>query len=147
MHLGEFRVTRQKFIVGGFGLAAAVLAACTTYGKKPEDPGETAGATTEPAPAAGAPGNAIAKTSDVPVGSGVISDKTVLTQPSAGEFKAFSTVCTHKGCDVSEVAGGTINCPCHGSKFNLDGSVANGPAAEPLKAKNISVEGDSIVLR
>jgi Rieske Fe-S protein len=146
MHVGEFRVPRQKFIVGGLGLAAAVLAACTTYGEKPEGSGETPGATTEAAPASGAPGKAIAKTSDVPVGSGVIVDKTVLTQPSAGEFKAFSAVCTHKGCDVSEVAGGTINCPCHGSKFNLDGSVANGPAAEPLKAKNISVEGDSLVL-
>jgi Rieske Fe-S protein len=86
------------------------------------------------------------KTSDVPVGSGVIVDDIVVTQPSAGVFKAFSAKCTHAGCMVNKVADGTIDCPCHGSKFNLDGSVANGPAATPLGAKRVVVEGDSIVL-
>lgn len=47
---------------------------------------------------------------------------------------------------MSTVADGTINCPCHGSKFNLDGSVAQGPAARPLDTKNIAVQGDSVVL-
>jgi Rieske Fe-S protein len=82
----------------------------------------------------------------VPVGSGVIVDEVVVTQPTAGVFKGFSATCTHAGCTVREVAGGTINCPCHGSKFNLDGTVANGPAARPLEAKTVSVQGDSIVL-
>jgi Rieske Fe-S protein len=71
----------------------------------------------------------------------------VVTQPSAGVFDAFSAVCTHKGCDLSDVTGGTINCPCHGSKFNLDGSVAHGPATRPLQAETISVQGDDIILR
>ncbi|HKV21217.1 MAG TPA: Rieske (2Fe-2S) protein, partial [Mycobacterium sp.] len=93
-----------------------------------------------------APGGAIAKTADVPVGSGVIVDDIVVTQPVAGEFKAFSSSCTHKGCAVNKVADGTIDCPCHGSKFNLDGSVAKGPATAPLEAKTITVSGDSIVL-
>ena len=44
------------------------------------------------------------------------------------------------------MADGTIDCPCHGSKFNLDGTVANGPAQEPLEVQAIAVEGDSIVL-
>jgi Rieske Fe-S protein len=133
-----------------------VLAACTTYGKKPQASGETATTTTEAAPGTGSPGtgspgpaaqaNAIAKTADVPVGSGVIVDEVVVTQPSAGEFKGFSAICTHAGCTVNEVADGTINCPCHGSKFNLDGSVANGPASKPLEAQAVTVQGDSIVL-
>ena len=92
------------------------------------------------------PANVIAKTADVPVGSGVIVDEIVVTQPSAGEFKGFSAICTHTGCTVNKVADGTINCPCHGSKFNLDGSVANGPATKPLESAAVTVQGDSIVL-
>jgi Rieske Fe-S protein len=152
VNIEEFRIPRKKVILGaGLGLAATVLAACTTYGKRPEASGDTVTTTTGAAPATGAPGpaaraNAIAKTSDVPVGSGVIVDEVVVTQPSEGVFKGFSSTCTHAGCTVAEVAGGTINCPCHGSKFNLDGTVANGPASRPLDAETISVQGDSIVL-
>jgi len=132
---------RKQFLVGmGFSLGAAILTACTTYGKKPEAPQ----ATTAP-PAGDAPADTIAKTSDVPVGSGVIVGEIVITQPSAGEFKGFSAICTHAGCTVAEVAGGTINCPCHGSKFNLDGSVANGPATRPLAPETVTVQGGSIV--
>lgn len=76
----------------------------------------------------------------------MIVDDVVVTQPAAGEFKAFSSTCTHKGCAVNKIADGTIDCPCHGSKFNLDGTVANGPATKPLETKNISVQDDSIVL-
>jgi Rieske Fe-S protein len=48
---------------------------------------------------------------------------------------------------VSSVANGTINCPCHNSKFSVtDGSVKGGPAKKPLAAKNVTVQGDSIVL-
>jgi Rieske Fe-S protein len=152
MSVADSRLPRQKVIVGaGLGLIAAALAACTTYGKKPEASGDTAATTA--APATGAPGapapanaNAIAKTADVPVGSGVIIDDIVVTQASAGEFKGFSSTCTHAGCTVAEVADGTINCPCHGSKFNLDGTVANGPATKPLEAKTVTVQGDSIIL-
>ena len=157
MSLENLRIPRQKVILGaGLGLIAAVLAACTTYGKKPQASGDTATTTTEAAPGTGAsgtgspapaaPANAIAKTADVPVGSGVIVDEVVVTQPSAGEFKGFSAICTHAGCTVNEVADGTINCPCHGSKFNLDGSVANGPASKPLESQAVTVQGDSIVL-
>ncbi len=139
---------RSQFIIGaGIGLGASVLAACTTYGKKPEASGDTG--TTAESPAAGstAPGSAnlITKTSDVPVGSGVIVGDIVVTQAVAGDFKGFSSTCTHAGCSVNEVADGTINCPCHGSKFNLDGSVAHGPATEPLASKAVVVQGDSIM--
>jgi Rieske Fe-S protein len=70
----------------------------------------------------------------------------VVTQPTAGSFKAFTAVCTHQGCTVGTVAGGTIDCPCHGSKFSIkDGSVVNGPATSPLAAITIKVEGTSVV--
>jgi Rieske Fe-S protein len=153
VNISEVPIPRQKVLLGaGLGLVTAVLAACATYGKKPEAAGDSSTtAAASPAPSAsGAPAapaaNAIAKTADVPVGSGVIVDEIVVTQPSAGVFKGFSATCTHAGCTVNKVADGTIDCPCHGSKFNLDGSVANGPASSPLEARAVSVEGDSIVL-
>jgi Rieske Fe-S protein len=134
----------------GLGLVAAVVAACSTYGKKPEAAGESSTTTAAPPATSGtaaAPAaNVIAKTADVPVGSGVIVDKVVVTQPTAGVFKGFSSTCTHKGCTVDKIADGTIDCPCHGSKFNLDGSVAKGPATTPLEAQAVTVQGDSIVL-
>jgi Rieske Fe-S protein len=151
VNIGEFPISRQKVLLGaGLGLVAAVVAACSSYGKKPEAAGEPSTTTAAP-PATGgtaaAPAaNVIAKTADVPVGSGVIVDKVVVTQPTAGVFKGFSSTCTHKGCTVDKIADGTIDCPCHGSKFNLDGSVAKGPAQKPLEVQAIAVEGDSIVL-
>ena len=91
---------------------------------------------------------ALALTSEVPVGGGkILTDKKiVITQPRAGSFEAFTAVCTHQGCIVSSVSGGTINCPCHGSKFSVtNGSVVNGPAASPLAPVSIKVRGTSIV--
>jgi Rieske Fe-S protein len=152
MNIGEFVISRQKVLLGaGLSLVTAVVAACSTYGKKEEAASESATTTAAPAPSASggsaAPaGKVIAKTADVPVGSGVIVDEVVVTQPTAGVFKGFSSTCTHKGCTVDKIADGTIDCPCHGSKYNLDGTVANGPAQKPLPAENITVQGDSIVL-
>lgn len=156
MNISEFPISRQKVLLGaGLGLVTAVVAACTTYGKKPEAASESSTTAAAPSasgapPATGGPAapaaNSIAKTADVPVGSGVIVGEVVVTQPSAGVFKGFSAKCTHAGCTVNKVADGTIDCPCHGSKFNLDGSVANGPATKPLEAQAVTVQGDSIVL-
>lgn len=95
------------------------------------------------------PAGPLAKTSDIPVGGGTVfaDQKVVVTQPEAGEFKAFSAICTHQGCTVREVAGGTINCPCHQSRFSVaDGAVQGGPATQPLPARAITVQGEQITL-
>ncbi|MFD8424622.1 Rieske (2Fe-2S) protein [Streptomyces sp. NPDC059466] len=137
----------------GTGAAAALLAGCSKYG-------DSGGGSREPAsPPASAPasgdggggggGTELAATSDIPVGGGKIfkDRKIVVTQPTKDEFKAFSAVCTHQGCTVSTVADGTIDCPCHGSKFRItDASVVAGPASTPLPAERITVEGNSIRL-
>lgn len=71
----------------------------------------------------------------------------VVTQPAAGEFKAFSAVCTHMGCIVNQISNQTIDCPCHGSQYSITtGAVVAGPAPRPLPAKQIKVSGGSIFL-
>lgn len=89
--------------------------------------------------------DALAQTSDIAVGGGVIVDQVVVTQPEQGDFKAFTAICTHQGCTVNSVADNVIHCPCHGSAFSAtDGSVVNGPAAQPLAAVPITVKSGEV---
>ncbi|MDT0343844.1 Rieske (2Fe-2S) protein [Streptomyces sp. DSM 44938] len=99
----------------------------------------------------GGQGERLAATSDIPAGGGkVFGDRrvvVVVVQPADGEFRAFSAVCTHRGCTVSEVRDGTIDCACHGSKFAIeDGGVVRGPATEPLPEERITVRGEFVHL-
>ncbi|WP_030177639.1 Rieske (2Fe-2S) protein [Streptomyces sp. NRRL S-813] len=134
--------------VGAAGLAVA-LTACgsddSSSGSATTQNGSDAGGGAE----AGSSGAVLAKTGDIPEGGGKILAKegVVVTQPVKGQFKAFSSKCTHQGCAVSGITGGVISCPCHGSQFSAaDGSVKKGPATQPLPAKNITVSGDEIKL-
>jgi Rieske Fe-S protein len=133
--------------------ATAVLAGCSAYGQQSSSSSSAAGGT---APAAGggstaggaAGGADLAALADIPVGGGkvITGARVVLTRPTAGTVKAFSAVCTHQGCTVNEVAGGTINCPCHGSRFKIaDGSVAAGPAPSPLPSIAVAVRSGQVV--
>jgi len=126
-------VLRGAAAVGAVGAAGAALAACS-----PSSGGATASGPTDVGP-----------TSDVPVGGGKVykDDKVVVTQPTAGQYKAFSAVCTHAGCLVDGVKDGTIQCPCHGSQFKIaDGSVANGPATSSLPARTVTVQDGKLVV-
>jgi nitrite reductase/ring-hydroxylating ferredoxin subunit len=123
-------------------LALPVLAACGSDGGNGGSGGTDGGGA-----AGGSAGDTLVPTADVPVDGGTIlpDQQVVVTQPSDGDFKAFTAICTHQGCIVASVSGGTINCDCHGSKFSIeDGSVVNGPATSPLEAVKIAVEGDTI---
>ena len=96
--------------------------------------------------AASAASDAIAA-ADVPVGGGIVVEpiKTVITQPTEGDYKAFSAVCTHQGCLVTKVEGGRILCPCHGSAFDIStGAVVQGPATQPLPERAVSVDDSGI---
>ncbi|GGU01772.1 Rieske (2Fe-2S) protein [Streptomyces violascens] len=156
--------SRRTVLVAAAGAAgAAALAGCSDSGDgggSPTPPPTVTGSATpgRPSPPTTAAaqasqpaqgGKVLAKTSDIPVGGGMVfaEQKVVVTQPEAGTFKGFSAICTHQGCTLSSVSGGTINCPCHGSKYRIaDASVANGPAQRPLPAQQITVENGSIML-
>ncbi|HYG93915.1 MAG TPA: Rieske (2Fe-2S) protein [Nocardioides sp.] len=122
--------------LGALGVAA-VLAGCG---------GDEGGTGSDDTPVEG--GAALASTADVPVGGGLIltDEGIVLTQPTEGEFHAFSSACTHQGCDVTEVGKDSIDCACHGSRFDVStGEPVVGPATAPLSEVRIRVEGDRIL--
>lgn len=67
-----------------------------------------------------------------------------------GEFHAFSDVCTHMQCSLSEgdLEGTTVTCPCHGSEFDVtSGDVLAGPATEPVESYEVQAEGDELRIR
>ena len=139
---------------GGSSMSAAVADPATSSGMGASSP--TSAAASAPASASsassamgGSAAGALTATSAIPVGGGKIfaAQTTVVTQPSAGQFKVFSAVCTHMGCIVNQIADGRIDCPCHGSEYSItDGAVLAGPAPRPLPAKTIKITGDSIFL-
>jgi Rieske Fe-S protein len=149
---------RRNVLAGlvAVGAAAPLLAACgngggpgaTSTAGDPATPGGAASGGGNGAGGAGGGGGGI-KTSEIPVGGGKVfaGQGVVVTQPKAGEFKAFSAVCTHQGCTVSRVADGTIDCPCHFSRFSIaDGSVEDGPAPKPLPQKTVTVTGNTLTV-
>lgn len=121
------QVPRRTAMAGAgvVAVAGVTAAACSDEGSGGEAPTNTV----------------LGKASDVKVGGGVVfkEAETVVTQPSKGQFQGFSAICTHQGCVLDNVGGGTINCECHGSKFKLDGSVSTGPATKPLTARKVTV--------
>jgi Rieske Fe-S protein len=143
--------TTRRGLIAGVSLAglAGTLAACG--GSSAPVAGGTASSGTSPAPGAG-PGHAgstLSSTSEIPVGGGKVftAARVVVTQPTAGEFKGFSAVCTHMQCILDQVAAGTIDCPCHGSRFSaIDGHVVAGPALSPLPAQPLKVQSGQISL-
>ena len=126
----------RRTVLGGtaaLGVGAPLLAACGSDDEGGDVEAPDAGTVLVPA-------------ADVPVGGGVIlaDDGLVVTQPEEGTFKAFSSKCTHQGCQVTKVSS-TIDCPCHKSKFSItDGSPESGPASSPLPETAIKVDGDNI---
>jgi Rieske Fe-S protein len=139
--------SRRALLAGAGVTCAAMLAGCTAHNANNGEPAPATSDTATSADSSAPAAAALAATSQVPEGGGKIIDaeQIVITQPQSGSFKAFSAICTHEGCFVNSVTNGTINCPCHGSKFSIkDGSVVKGPATRPLPPRAIKVEGTSI---
>ncbi|MHD0280478.1 QcrA and Rieske domain-containing protein [Rhodococcus aetherivorans] len=144
---GQPRLCRRA-LFGGAGAvaAAAVLSACGAEADQSGADGTSAAPTTPPEP--GPDAAVVAAAADIPVGSGVLfADKRlVVTQPVAGDYRAFVALCTHSGCNITGVEADEIVCDCHGSRFRLDGTVSKGPARKPLKARPAAARGADIVV-
>jgi Rieske Fe-S protein len=147
----EFRPSRRIVFNGLTALGvAAVLAGCggedsnggsSTPNRQSTPSGGTksGGASTQ---------TVLAETSEVPVGGGIIltDDHIVITQPSDGEFKAFSSICKHQGFDVTSVEDDQIRCNHHGSVYDFEsGDNIGGPAPAPLDQIQITVKGGKIL--
>jgi len=160
---GELRdrrsVLRCAAMVALAGASAPILAACgggddagsagtTGTSSAPATSAPTSATSSAPSSSAPASGTVLGPASDVPVGGGAVfkDAKVVVTQPSAGQYKGFSAVCTHQGNPIGSVEGGQIICPFHNSHFSItDGSPVSGPAQTALPAVNVAVQGTNIV--
>lgn len=73
-----------------------------------------------------------------------LNSRTLLSDPPAvllhteDGFSALSLVCTHLGCTLENNASG-FTCPCHGSRFHVDGTVTQGPADRSLQSLHVEV--------
>jgi Rieske Fe-S protein len=144
---------RREFVVGSAAAAVAVTAGCGGGGG-PASP-STPAAQPTPAPTASPTSNTVR----VPlpaVGQTVEATGTLLGRPlpiavtrlSETAVLAVSRVCTHEGCTVNlpTRSGGTLDCPCHGSRFQTNGTVVNGPAARALGSFPTEIQGGEVVI-
>lgn len=145
----QIPLTRRAVLGGAAAVGgAAFLAACGGDDDSSAGTDTTNGDDEAGGDDGGGDGEGLVATAEVPVGSGVIvgTAGVVVTQPTDGEFKGFSSTCTHQGCQVSSVDDDTITCACHNSRFSIeDGSVVGGPAPQPLPEVPVSVSGDQVV--
>jgi len=71
----------------------------------------------------------------------------ILISTSEGEWKAFSALCTHLTCTVIfESESGTLLCPCHNGRFDLNGNVLSGPPPSPLESYHVEISGEDIII-
>jgi Rieske Fe-S protein len=139
--------TTRRTVITAVGVAGAAGAAAMAGGCG--SPGGSGTPSPSPSPAGPTGPVALGPAGDIPLRGGkVFQDvKVVVTQPVQGQYKAFSSVCTHMGCQVGTVQNDQIICPCHGSRYSAaDGSVIDGPATLALAPRTITVSGGEITL-
>jgi cytochrome b6-f complex iron-sulfur subunit len=71
----------------------------------------------------------------------------IVVRSSETTIAAFSSKCTHFGCEVGLPENNVAACPCHGSKFDATGKVVHGPARKNLAAFSAVLEGSIITIK
>lgn len=134
-----------------YGVAGPILSACSSD-RAADGPDAGGAASSDPAQqdggGGGQAGAGLVAAADVPVGGGVaITDQqVVVVQPEKGEFKAYSSVCTHQGGAITRVEDGEMVCSLHQSHFAIDdGDAVSGPASNPLPEVKVRVQGGQVV--
>ncbi|MGY0487217.1 Rieske 2Fe-2S domain-containing protein [Streptomyces sp. WG-D5] len=131
-HLSRRTALRGAAVAGVAGLG---LTACST---------ESGGAD-------GGPGEPVdlGRAGDIPEGGAKLykDERVVVSRTDSGDYKAFSTVCTHAGCPIGMLKGTELTCNCHGSKFDATtGKVLQAPATEPLEELSVKADGGKLVV-
>lgn len=149
-NIADTSLTRRTALGGvGLGAAGLTLTACSSQESDNSTPDSSAsGGLLEVQPPAEP--TDVAAAEDVPVGGALKATSggltVMVTQPSEGTFKAFSSVCTHQGCQLN-VQNKNLACPCHASHFSIeDGSVKGGPAPAALPEYKAEVKDGRIIV-
>ena len=146
---------RRKFLgwvsVGMLASSLPVaIAACSSDTSSSSSSTPTSAATPEIDSTPDAEGFVAVGTNQELTDKGYLYDKQleVIVVSSSGAVAALNPACTHKGCDVEwKGDSGELVCPCHGSKFGVDGGVLAGPANAPLPVYESKQEGDLIKVK
>ena len=81
------------------------------------------------------------------VGGYAYKDNIIVFRTGNDTYMALSKVCTHSQCTITySHSDGDLPCPCHGSRFNTNGAVTNGPAQTNLKSYTVKKEGNTLIL-
>lgn len=81
----------------------------------------------------------------VQIDTQALSHSLVIVRLNVDTFAAVVPICSHLGCSVRKEGTGFF-CPCHGSEYDLDGSVVQGPAERPLKNYRAELSGDLLTV-
>lgn len=79
-------------------------------------------------------------------GSYVYANNTIIAHDNSGNYVALYDVCTHAGCTISFNGTNQFPCPCHGSIFDENGNVLQGPASSPLKKYTCTLNGTMLTV-
>jgi arsenite oxidase small subunit len=143
----EMNLTRRSFLKSLAGLAGVIGAGVVLSSiKLPAETAPTTQTTTTNATQTGTMAGSIANVKNLKVNVPVQFEypsgyPNLLLKKADGSLLALSLLCTHVCCTCSyETSSNVIYCPCHGSVFDANGNVVQGPASSPLPRVQLRVD-------
>jgi cytochrome b6-f complex iron-sulfur subunit len=147
---GDCRMDRRAFMLWvGAGMLASSLPAAIVACSSPDAEKPAADAAPKNRPdgfmSVGTVGD-LEKQGHLNASVGGVSVMVVRDPANSAKLIAVNSKCTHAGCAV-EWKNKAFACPCHGSQFKTNGTVAKGPAKKPLATFNVKLEGKSVLVK